>query len=178
MPVRRFGITAVEVMVSTLLASLLMVAMLGVLRGLKMQAEAVDTRLPAKAWQRTLDGVLQQDLENSRTYELTETSLLLHGYASRNAVTGSATWQRSSIVYKIVSNENQSWLVRRELNSESRELVLKGVTALRVGMLSEDKKVIPPAAGLPKSPILDGLAIEFWGSNQKGPIYAYRFRRP
>ncbi len=177
------GFTAVEVMVSMLLASLLMVAMLSVLRGLKAQADALEARTPAQSWQRTLDSVLQFDLENSRTFEQTNTAIILRGFAGRN-VTG-PNWKPTTIIYEITHDKNRSWLVRRELASNRRELVLADVIALRIGMFASDERASFPATTTDQSetPITNGLMIEFWGSlagsdKQGGLLYGYRFRQP
>ncbi|MCA9232788.1 MAG: hypothetical protein KDA57_19215, partial [Planctomycetales bacterium] len=105
------GLTAVEVVAATLLASLLMVAMLGVLRGLKAQEAALEVRRPIPSWQRTLDGVLEHDLANSRTFSLTPTSLTLNGFAGRDS--GVATWQPAAITYQVLTDGERNWLVRQ-----------------------------------------------------------------
>lgn len=177
------GFTAVEVMVSMLLASLLMVAMLSVLRGLKAQADALETRVPVQSWQRTLDSVLQFDLENSRTYEQANGAIILRGFAGRD-VTG-PNWKPTTILYEIAHDKNRSWLVRRELASNHRELVLADVSALRIGTFAADESASFPATITDQSetPITQRLMIEFWGSlagseNQGGLLYGYRFRQP
>jgi len=178
------GFTAVEVMVSMLLASLLMVAMLSVLRGLKSQADALEARVPVQSWQRTLDSILQFDLENSRTFEQTNTVIILRGFAGRG-VTG-PTWKPTTILYEIAHDKNRSWLVRRELASNHRELVLADVTALRIGIFASDELVPFPATTTDQSetPITSGLVLEFWGflagtdQRQGGLLYGYRFRQP
>jgi len=178
------GFTAVEVMVSMLLASLLMVAMLSVLRGLKAQADALETRMPVQSWQRTLDCVLQFDLENSRTYERTHSAIILRGYAGHGDA--GPTWKPATILYEIVHDKNRSWMVRRDLASPSRELVLADVTSLRIGMFagSEIALTVPSATKVqPETPITNGLTVEFWGSGTKpsdqgGRLYGYRFRQP
>ena len=178
------GFTAVEVMVSMLLASLLMVAMLSVLRGLKAQADALETRVPVQSWRRTLDSVLQFDLENSRTFEQTSTAIILRGFAGRGA-TG-PTWKPATIIYEIVNDKNRSWLVRRELDENHRELVLADATALRIGPFvgGEELAFSSIITEQPETPITNGLVIEFWGSlagtegQQGGLLYGYRFRQP
>ncbi len=178
------GFTAVEVMVSMLLASLLMVAMLSVLRGLKAQADALETRVPVQSWRRTLDSVLQFDLENSRTFEQTGAAIILRGFAGRD-VTG-PTWKPTTVLYEIAHDKNRSWLVRRELAANRRELVLADVTAFRIGMFASDETVPFPATTTNQSetPITNGLTVELWGSlagteeRKRGLLYGYRFRQP
>ena len=180
----KHGLTAVEVVVSTMLASMLMVAMLGVLRGLKAHEAALDSRMPVEVWQRTLDTVLQRDLENSRSYQLTGRSLHLEGFAAREAETGSATWEPTTIVYEIVQDGHRNWLVRGETTTPGgpgpRELVLANVSAIQAGVVIVADETAPrplPNSTRKKMPITDGLAVEFW-STDGGPVYGYRFRRP
>lgn len=182
----RRGLTAVEVIVSTMLASMLMVAVLGVLRGLKSQEAALDVRMPAEVWQRTLDAVLQHDLENSRSYELTARSLLLKGFGGRDVETGSATWEPATIVYEIVEDGHRTWLARGETTTAMpsgqgpRELVLADVSSIRAGVTIDLGESVPtplPSSTRREMPISDGLVLEFWSANG-GPVYGYRFRRP
>ena len=179
------GLTAVEVVVSTMLASMLMVAMLGVLRGLKAQEAALDKRMPVEVWQRTLDTVLQHDLENSRSYELSARSLILEGFAGHDSETGLATWEPAIIIYEVVEDDHRTWLVRRETTTPRgqgpRELVLADVSSIRAGVMIDSDESTPrpfPLSTQEKMmPISDGLAIEFW-STVGGPVYGYQFRRP
>lgn len=186
--IRRVGLTAVEVLVSTLLASLLMVAMLGVLGGLKAQQAALQTRTPQRSWQRLLDAVLQRDLENSRSYELTGNALILRGFAGRDLQTGNPSWKPTTVLYQILSDKNRSWLTRRELTTVGTsalagrtELVLAAVEAIRTSQWAQRDEAgggLPPAARQQgETPIVDGLIIEFWGTDRGGPLYGYRFRR-
>ncbi len=168
------GFTAVEVVVSMLLASLLMVAMLGVLRGLKAQTDALKTRSPVPSWQRTLDSVLQFDLENSRTYEQTDGAIFLRGFAGRGVA--GPSWKPATIVYEVLHDGNRSWLVRRELASGHRELVLADVTTLRLGLSVDGEEIAFPSSAQPETPIAKGLVIEFWGEDAGGLLYGYRFR--
>lgn len=154
-------------------AYLLMSALFGVMRGLKAQETALEARLPTENWRRTLDQVLDYDLANSRTYQLTPTALILEGFAGRDAQSGKSNWMPTTIVYSVVDDGNQTWLVRQEMTNAkitSQELVLAGIMSIRVGgMNGNDTQT--------KTAIADGLAIEFWGSDARQPIYAYQFRR-
>ncbi len=181
----RQGLTAVEVVASTLLASMLMVAMIGVLRGLKAQEAALETRLPTPSWQAALDHVLQQDLVNSRTYVTSPTALVLKGFAGHNSQSGAANWQPTTITYQIVEEDERNWLVRHE--GERHELVLANVMSIRTGVISDEMGEVlsQGATSLQDSPITSGLVVQFWGPNDPGktenteePRYGYRFRRP
>lgn len=171
----RDGLTAVEVLASSLLASMLMVALLGVMRGLKTQEAALESRVPTENWRHTLDQVLDFDLANSRSYQLTPTKLILRGFAGRDAQSGIANWTPSTITYTVVEHEGQPWLVRHDLSSaDTQELVLRGVTSIWAGVFTDNGGETRVQS---ETPIADGLQIEFLGSDAKQPIYAYQFRR-
>lgn len=179
----RLGLTAIEVLASTVLASLLMVAVLGVLRGLRAQEAALDLRLPVESWQSTLNSVLQQDLENSRTYELRDTALILNGLGGRDSTTGAAIWQPAVIAYAVVTDGERSWLVRREApaNGEParQELMLAGVTEIHAGSrtaLGKHSQAALSNVTRNAMPVRDGFTIEFHSASE-GLVHAYRFHR-
>lgn len=177
--------TAVEVVASTLLASMLMVAMLGVLRGLKAQEAALEIRNPTPVWQSTLDSVLQRDLVNSHTYTITPTALILKGHAAKDPQSGTANWLPSTIVYELAQDGERNWLVRH--GQDTRELVLADVTSIRIGILGEEQtETLPPVVtSVNEVAITSGLTVQFWDSNnsekekpREEPLYGYHFRRP
>ncbi len=193
----RHALTTVELLVSTMLASMLMVALLGVLRGLRVQAAAMENIRPSKVWQTTLDQVFQFDLENSRRYQFDRKSLTLTGFAGRDPDSKSANWKPTMVTYEIVSDGTASWLIRREKRMggtgiatvEQRELVLSGVHSMRLSAAAGSHQTF--ANALPQTvsqgallPITDGLTIELWSDRSKtvagsegGQAYAYRFRQ-
>lgn len=181
-PRRRPGMTAIEVLASTLLAALLMCALIGVLRGLKAQERALDLRSPKSSWQQSLDAVITRDLASAQTVEATPLSLTLRGYAGRDE-TGIANWLPSIIIYEVRADERRSWLVRRELatlggdQASSANLVLAGVKEIRVGTTptgpQKTPAPAPPASFSKAAPLIDGMTIEFWGDGLQLPLYKH-----
>jgi hypothetical protein len=187
----RSGMTAIEVLASTLLAALLMTALLGVLRGLKAHESVLDARNVDPNWHATLDAVLAADFASTRSYSVTPTSLTLDGFGGRNAE-GASTWLPATIVYSIESDEMSSWLVRRETTApgggatQNANLVLKDVREIRTGVAATDSALdrdlasTPPAAASSGSDaqLEDGLVIELWDANATKPLYRFRFHAP
>ena len=194
---KRKAFTTVELLVSTVLASILMVALLGVLRGVRMQAEAMESLGTNPAWHATLDRVFHDDFANSTHCRFDGNSLTLTGFAGRQLESMAATWTPAIISYEIVRRDEFGWLVRSEkridgngaILGERKELVLSGVDSIRLltdsGSSQSDGR---NQAGLPPSRaeirIEDGLRVEFWGKqettaepNEKEPVYACHLRR-
>lgn len=137
-PVRR-GLTMVEMLAATLLAALLMSAVLGVLKAVTSHQKAF-TRGLQESWQPHLCALLEWDLCNSKTVLLTSDGFELRGFAGRDLVSGMPLHCRTSIQYAVKKVRDESWLVRTEthldapnLDSVRRELVLSRVEQIVLG---------------------------------------------
>lgn len=176
------AMTAVEVVASTILASMLMVAVIGVLRGLKAKEDALAAQAVRRPWARSLDAVLHRDLQNSYSYQSTISGIILTGYGGRTEESGVATWLPTTIVYAVNRSDNQSWLVRREVpqfldSQPNQELVLSGVSALRVlsGAVGNQNTAATTTAR--ETPIPSSLTFECLSPSGE-LIYAYQFVEP
>lgn len=169
----RAGMTAIEVLASTILAALLMTALLGVLRGLKAQARLLESRAPEPEWRQALDAILSADLANARTYQATPTSITLSGFGGRTP-DGAATWLPATVVYAIAGDDRQTWLIRRELPTIGGEapaaanLVLAGARQIHLG--SAVGELTPSSSR--DLPLPDSLVLTILGA--EGPIYELR----
>jgi type II secretory pathway pseudopilin PulG len=184
----RSGMTAIEVLASTLLAALLMTALVGVLRGLKATEHALELRSSEASWKASLDAAMAADFANARTFIWTPNSLELEGFGGRDAG-GTPTWLPSSAAYSVEGEERFSWLVRREraaaggASQNAANLVLQGVRQLRIGALpvsTDDVAAATPASpaiapGVP-SPLNSDFVVELWGRDQL--LYSYRHHVP
>ena len=186
----RFGMTAIEVLAATVLASLMMVSVLGVLRGLRAHEQVLDTRLPNPAWHRSLDEVLQYDLENARTFATNGTVLVLNGYSARSPDSQNQTWLPATIRYEVRSDAHRSWLVRRELPTGivgagigEAQLVCAGIVAISVAAGDNLGGTYGGPTGTTanngeEQPIGELLTVALLGESQNEPIYQFQFRRP
>lgn len=119
----RFGLTLVELMAATLLAALLMGAVLGLVTSITRQQRTIlaGHGIP-EGWQVRLQEVLEWDLQNSRSLKSVPRGFLLEGFASRDFVTGEPIHAPSRILYEIQEVEDRRHLVRREIHTESLNL--------------------------------------------------------
>jgi hypothetical protein len=134
-----FGFTVVEVLAATMLAALLMCAVLGVLKAVTSHQKAFTQGLPAP-WQPHLSALLEWDLSNSKTVLVNEYGFELRGFAGRDLASGMPLHCRTSIQYTVRKVRDESCLVRTEthldapnLDSVRSELVLSRVERIVVG---------------------------------------------
>lgn len=177
----RRAMTAVEVVASTVLASMLMVAVIGVLRGLKAQEDALDLHILRPRWHTTFEKVLGHDLALAHEYELTRQRLTLYGYGGRDPQTRLPNWQPAVISYELVPQEESTWLVRSEFHvgggPPARELVLSGVGAFRFGMAATSPLDQLATTTNRKTPLNEGMPLELYDATGK-LVYAYRHQTP
>lgn len=127
----------IELLVATALAALLLAAVLGVARMMSEQRKAVLAIRPPEAWQTQLVEQLRWDLSNSRQMEASGERLLLRGYASHDARTGSPVHRPAEVIYRVVREAGRSWLLREEAflaetvrTKSKRDLVASNVDRL------------------------------------------------
>jgi hypothetical protein len=188
----RRGITAIEVLASTILAALLMTALIGVLRGLKAHEQSLESRVKRPSGQRSLDAAIETDLKSADTYELSPERLTLRGHGGHNQ-DGAANWLPATVTYEVCRDRDGAWLVRRELPTAGggpprpANLMLTGVTEIRLSVTpvmdgaADEPPVLPPfdvsSLNIVKeTPLPADLVIEFWSSNQTAPLYEHRCR--
>jgi hypothetical protein len=108
-------LTAVELLVATALASMLMVAVLGILGLLAAKRKVLVDEAPVALWQRGLVEQLRRDLSNARRFELAPDRLRLLGYGSRGSNTRQPTHRPAEVVYRVTRASGRSWLIREEI---------------------------------------------------------------
>jgi len=114
-----WGMTAIELLVATSLAALLMVAVIGILaRVSRTRAYLLETS-PPRAWRVQCEALLQQDFANSKLLEIGGAGFALEGYAGADLATGVPSHRRSRIEYFIVGG-NTTWLLRRERHLDAQ----------------------------------------------------------
>jgi hypothetical protein len=135
------AITAIEVLVATMLASLMLGSVVGVLGGLARQERILRKRaLTTPAWHVHLADQLQWDLTNSREFVASETGVTLLGFASRDFATHQPISRPAEVTYYLIEAMGDRWLVRREAHRDERmndsvrmELVCRGVDRFQFG---------------------------------------------
>jgi hypothetical protein len=110
----RPAMTAIEVLAATMLASLMMAAVVGMLSGLTRQQKLLmnqDTRLP---WHDQLAAQLEWDLKNSQTMTMGTDRVKLEGFGARDFATSTPTGRPSLVEYFIDRRIQAGALLRRE----------------------------------------------------------------
>jgi hypothetical protein len=100
-PHRRPGITLVEVLAATVLATILLGSILGVVQSLERQRRAVQRLHPDEAWLRRLEAQLRHDVANSRWMRSEPAQLTLVGYGGHDPQTGRPTWRPTEVRYVV-----------------------------------------------------------------------------
>jgi prepilin-type N-terminal cleavage/methylation domain-containing protein len=181
------GFTLVELLAATVLAALLMAALLGVLKAVTRSEKSVLQPALPEAWQSRLAGQLQWDLTNSRTFVTTPNGFELRGFAGRDFESGAALHCPSSIQYVVRTIGSKPSLVRLEahldsqsLDNQSMNLVCNRIERITLGALdgtatpSNPSGAAAPEAG-DGSPIPDRLLVCLYGVGQEAPVFQHAF---
>lgn len=117
------GLTLVELLAATVLATLLMGAVLGLLTSLtRNQRTILKSHGIPDPWQTRLQELFEWDLQNSRTLRAIPNGFQLEGFAGRDFSTGTPLHCPCRITYEIVEDEDRQHLIRRETHTESLNL--------------------------------------------------------
>lgn len=117
------GLTLVELLAATVLATLLMGAVLGLLTSLtRNQRTILKSHGIPDPWQTRLQELFEWDLQNSRSLQATPNGFQLEGFAGRDFSTGTPLHCPCRITYEIIDDEDRQHLIRRETQTESLNL--------------------------------------------------------
>lgn len=109
---RRPAFTSVEVLAATALASLLMVAVLGVLGGIAKKERLLERTVATPFWHDQLARQLAADLRHARTLRRQPGRLILSGHGG--TVAGEPTWEETEVHYYAVQTKAAALLLRQE----------------------------------------------------------------
>lgn len=113
------GMTAIELLVATSLAALLMVAVMGILARMSRTRVYLLEAAPPRAWRVQCEALLQHDFANSKLLEIGSAGFALEGYAGADLATGEPSHRRSRIEYVIVGGD-KTWWLRRERHLDAQ----------------------------------------------------------
>jgi type II secretory pathway component PulJ len=181
---RRSGMTLVELLAATILAALLMAAVLGVLKAITREQKALKSDGSSEPWQAQLIRQLEWDLTNSRSVVTTANGFQLIGFAGRDFATGAALHCRTSVEYAVQDVEGKSFLVRSEahldsanLDNQTLELVCNHVE--RVALSAADARSATAkktaANGSDDASIPDQPLVSIYAPGQERPILEHAF---
>ena len=146
-PSTRAGLTIIELLAAAALASMLMVAVLGLLRILVVKQRILvdQTRMPP--WQHLLVHQLRLDLSNARRFELAPDRLLLVGYGGKDFDTRRPTHRPAEVLYRLVSVGDRTWLLRQETHVDSlsnanrrTEIACSGLSVITMDVPGESER--------------------------------------
>ena len=105
------GMTAIEVLVATLLASLMLGSVVGFFGALTRQERVLRKRAKMPPpWHLQLADQLQWDLTNSREFVVSPDGVTLVGFASRDFATDEPTGRPAQIAYYLIDAIDGRWL--------------------------------------------------------------------
>ena len=122
------GMTAIELLCSTALASLLLATTLGILTAVTRKPRTVGT---TPRWLERLTEQIRWDLVHARRIELRDSEILLTGYGSVDPHSGSPLFQPCNVAYSVYQDRlqrRQTLLVGAVVPSD--ETVCVGVASL------------------------------------------------
>jgi hypothetical protein len=171
----------VEVLAATLLAALLMSAVLGVLKAVTAHQKEFTRGLP-DTWRSRFCALLEWDLQNSKTVLLNPDGFELRGFAGRDLVSGTPLHCRTSIEYAVKKVRDESCLVRTEihldapnLDSVRRELVLSQVERIDLGINPVLAKTIPGRDPTEGDPLPDQVGVALTASDSHAEVFRHVF---
>ena len=135
----RHGMTAIEVLVASTLASLMLGAVAGLLGTLSRQQRELMSREDRPAWQQQLVDQFSTDLQNARRYMVTPDGLWLEGFGGRDSATSRRTGHPTLVHYYLKDVGESRWLLRCEMQTATgktashTELVCRGVEGFKWG---------------------------------------------
>ncbi len=158
----RRGLTIVELLAATVLAVLLVTAVLSVLKTVTKQATAYNRQPVALAWHARLKQHLTWDLTNSRSIRPIDDGFELSGFAGRDVVSKNAVHCRSIIQYSVSRAGDQHCLMRSEVHPDalslehaSKELVCLNVGGITIGAANEPSSSVSATKNGDGSPVID-----------------------
>lgn len=99
---RRTAMTTLEVLCATVLATLLMTAVLGFTSGFAERQQRLAERDPQPPWAREIASVLGSDLESAESLRVHPDGLSLRGPLGRSVRSGIANWKPATVRYRMV----------------------------------------------------------------------------
>lgn len=143
------GLTLVELTATLAIASLVMVATLGVVANMS-RSDAVNRGLPGgSSLEPALRGMLACDLLSARRWRTTKSGFELETHSSLSRKTLELSHAPASVGYEVRRIASRSWLVRKELpetGSETVELICPGVATIGPGSGAQRWRAVPDVA--------------------------------
>ena len=151
------GFTLIELLVSSLLAAMLMLAIVGLMRTTNAQSKAARRALEANPATSILADQIRRDFVNARHIEVRPNRVRVSGYMAQDMRTGKPTFRPAEVIYAIVPNRQSTHLVRQETQSNQvvgnrsrMDVMWSGVASLKI--FSSDDTDEEPEFAAPAPP--------------------------
>lgn len=135
----RYGFTLIEALAATALAAIMMAAVISIISAIARHDNLDDTNTPSSDWRGQLIGVIKRDLQHATHFHSQDNKLTLTGHVSLDSKTLKPTHRPAIVSYEINKYADQSWLVRTQIDPDSRalnnawtQLICSGVQGLAV----------------------------------------------
>jgi len=180
----RRAMTAIEVLAATVLASLMLGSVMGVLGGLTRQQRAMRMTTSAPSWHRQLADQLLWDLQNSRDVVASRDGVRLVGFAGRDFASGRPTGRPTAVEYYLLDADNDRFLVRREEQLDARtndnwriEVVCRGVKRFDFGANAVDQAADRPHLNrqIAPAPLAERIPVRIYGADNESPLFDQLF---
>jgi hypothetical protein len=132
--------TAIEVLVATVLASLMLASVMGVLGGLARQQKSIVNRSELKAWHTRMADQIEWDLQNSQEFVVSADGIRLIGFAGRSFSNSRPTNRPTAIEYYLLRSGTEQYFVRCEEHLDERtnqnwrvDVVGRGIVRMELG---------------------------------------------
>ena len=163
----RPGFTTIEVLAATLLASALMVAVLGVIAGIGKKEKLLEQSSIPPVWHEHLRRQLEYDLRATDQFRRKSDRLILVGHGGNSGATGQPDWFPAEIHYYSMGTKESTMLVRqvRPVNGLGKlgapEVILYGATGIDLLAYTASPQVLDQAliSSLPEGMIPSRLEV-------------------
>ena len=179
----RPGFTLAELLAATILSTLMLAAVLGVLTGMTRQQRQLEEMTPREAWQTRFVNQLEWDLVNSRMLIPQKTGFQLRGYAGKDPVTGTLHHKPTLIEY-IIHDTGESRILLRKTASYSPNSIEAGFSEVVAFDVSQIKltSAVPETVShaedvvsLNEGPIPAQVAVLLFDSETSLPILTHAY---
>lgn len=166
------GLTAVELLVATTLAAMLMVGILGLLTTLNMHCRELMQGTQSKPWGQLLADELRRDLSNARHIAVASDRMVLTGYLGTQGQTHHSTLRAAEVTYQLVKVGDYHCLLRdeRPLDSVSNALTARQLVATGIARFQFMLPGSPTADDRYTGALPGSCRVRFYDDSSTSPL--------
>ncbi|MDA8744721.1 type II secretion system GspH family protein [Rubripirellula amarantea] len=167
---RRSAFTLIELVISAVLTSIMMTALLSVLWASLRQSNELKSADSDQASMTILAEQIRRDIQNARGFDVTSTGFLIHGFLGSDSQSGLPNLTPATVRYEVIPVNGRGVLYRREMpfNPITSGAVRVGVAMIDLQPLTDvvvdGDTVLPPETG-GLSPMPSALRLSLISQN-------------